>query len=148
MPPAYHSGAYHLPGRCIAHGTMLYRYDPEVLSRALTPSRAKLESKGVQSVHSRVSSLVDEGGVLQCREYLFGRIAEQEKIAAEVYCLYRVVSPELYGCVEPSRAKLESKGVQSVHSRVSSLVDEGLAMSPAEFEGAESGYYSGDIDAF
>ncbi len=37
---------------------------------------------------------------MQCREYLFGRIAEQEKIAAEVYCLYRVVSPELYGCVE------------------------------------------------
>lgn len=52
---------YHIPGRCIAHGTMLYDFDPSVMSRAITPSRAKLESKGVKSVESRVTCLKAEG---------------------------------------------------------------------------------------
>lgn len=37
---------YHLPGRSIAHGTMLYDFDPVHISNAITPSKAKLESKG------------------------------------------------------------------------------------------------------
>lgn len=52
---------YHIPGRCIAHGTMLYNFDPAHISNALTPSRAKLESKGVKSVKSRVTCLKNEG---------------------------------------------------------------------------------------
>ncbi len=48
---------YHLPGRCIVHGTMLLDIDMAHMSRAITPSRAKLESKGVKSVASRVTSL-------------------------------------------------------------------------------------------
>lgn len=52
---------YHIPGRCIAHGTMLYDFDPSVMSRAITPSRAKLESKAVKSVQSRVTCLMKEG---------------------------------------------------------------------------------------
>ena len=52
---------YHIPGRCIAHGTMLYNFDPVHISKALTPSRAKLESKGVKSVQSRITCLKQEG---------------------------------------------------------------------------------------
>lgn len=52
---------YHMPGRCIAHGTMLYDFDPSVMKRAITPSRAKLESKSVKSVESRVTCLTKEG---------------------------------------------------------------------------------------
>lgn len=52
---------YHLPGRSIVHGTMLYDFDPGRLQRALTPSRAKLESKGVASAPQRVTSLRAEG---------------------------------------------------------------------------------------
>ncbi len=52
---------YHLPGRSIAHGTMLYDFDPSVMSRAITPSRAKLESKSVKSVQSRVTCLKEAG---------------------------------------------------------------------------------------
>lgn len=52
---------YHMPGRCIAHGTMLYNFSPKQLANALTPSRAKMESKGIKSVPSRVTSLIKEG---------------------------------------------------------------------------------------
>lgn len=52
---------YHLPGRSVVHGTMLYDFDTRRLQRALTPSRAKLESKGVASAPQRVTSLKAEG---------------------------------------------------------------------------------------
>lgn len=52
---------YHIPGRCIAHGTMLYDFDPTHIAGALTPSKAKLESKGVKSVPMRVTGLAHEG---------------------------------------------------------------------------------------
>lgn len=45
---------YHLPGRSIVHGTMLYRTDMDMMSHAITPARAKLLSHGVQSVPSRI----------------------------------------------------------------------------------------------
>lgn len=48
---------YHIPGRSIVHGTMLLEIDAVKMSQAITPSRAKLESKGVKSVTSRVTSL-------------------------------------------------------------------------------------------
>lgn len=50
---------YHLPGRSIVHGTMLFDTDLEHIARALTPSRAKLLSKGIKSVESRVTMLHD-----------------------------------------------------------------------------------------
>lgn len=45
---------YHVPGRSIVHGTMLYDTDMELMMNAITPSRAKLESKKVQSVQSHI----------------------------------------------------------------------------------------------
>lgn len=60
---------YHLPGRCIAHGTMLYNFDPCHLANALTPSKAKLESKGVKSVPSRVTCLRNEEIALSPTEF-------------------------------------------------------------------------------
>ena len=52
---------YHLPGRCIVHGTMLIDFNPALMAAALTPSRAKMESKAVVSVPSRVTGLRAEG---------------------------------------------------------------------------------------
>lgn len=74
---------YHLPGRSIAHGTMLYDFNPEYLSKALTPSRAKLESKGVKSVPMRVTSLRKEGLKLPPREfekYTISRLTDSEYV--------------------------------------------------------------------
>ena len=50
---------YHLSNRNIVHGTMLYDTNTRLMSGALTPERAKLLSKGVKSVQSRVSLLKD-----------------------------------------------------------------------------------------
>ncbi|MDE6484360.1 MAG: lipoyltransferase [Duncaniella sp.] len=48
---------YHLAGRSIVHGTMLYDADREMMAGALTPSITKLKSKGVASVRSRITTL-------------------------------------------------------------------------------------------
>lgn len=60
---------YHLPSRCIVHGTMLYDIDPRHMSRAITPSRAKLLSKGVQSVPMRVTCLREQGLTMDIEEF-------------------------------------------------------------------------------
>lgn len=51
---------------CIIHGTLLYDLDFSEMSKAITPSKAKLESKAVHSVEQRVlnlKSLLDERNI-------------------------------------------------------------------------------------
>ncbi|MDE7025531.1 MAG: lipoyltransferase [Paramuribaculum sp.] len=48
---------YHRPGRSIVHGTMLYDTDMTHMINAITPSRSKLDSKGVASVQSCITTL-------------------------------------------------------------------------------------------
>lgn len=48
---------YHIPGRSIVHGTMLYGTNMEHMLNAITPSREKLSSKGVESVRSHITTL-------------------------------------------------------------------------------------------
>ncbi len=48
---------YHLPGRSIVHGTMLFDTDMAHMQGAITPSSQKLASKGVSSVRSRITTL-------------------------------------------------------------------------------------------
>ena len=50
---------YHLPGRSIVHGTMLYDTDMENMLKSITPAGDKLESKGVDSVRQRIALLKD-----------------------------------------------------------------------------------------
>lgn len=64
---------YHLPDRSIVHGTMLCDVDLARMSQAITPSRAKLESKAVKSVQSHVTCLKTEGMTLSVEA--FGRYA-------------------------------------------------------------------------
>ncbi|MDE7375650.1 MAG: lipoyltransferase [Muribaculaceae bacterium] len=48
---------YKLPDRAIVHSTLLFSTDMEHMGGALTPSRAKLESKKVTSVQSRITTI-------------------------------------------------------------------------------------------
>lgn len=48
---------YHVPGRSIVHGTMLYDTDLTHMALAISPSREKLTSKGVESARNRITTL-------------------------------------------------------------------------------------------
>lgn len=50
---------YHIPGRNIVHGTMLYDTDMQNMVGAITPSDQKLVSKGVESVRQHICLLKD-----------------------------------------------------------------------------------------
>ena len=48
---------YHVNGKSIVHGTMLFDTDMDNMINAITPTIAKLHSKGVDSVKSRITTL-------------------------------------------------------------------------------------------
>ena len=48
---------YRHDGRAYHHGTLLIRTDREAMSRYLSPSKAKMQAKGVESVRARVVNL-------------------------------------------------------------------------------------------
>lgn len=50
---------YHVAGKSIVHGTMLFDTNLENMARALTPSAGKLLSKGVGSVRQHVANLAE-----------------------------------------------------------------------------------------
>lgn len=59
---------YHAQGKAYHHGTLLVRADMDKLGRYLTPSKAKLEAKGVASVRSRVINLQTLCPTLTCEK--------------------------------------------------------------------------------
>ncbi len=48
---------YHIPGRSIVHGTMLYDTDMRNMTACITPDDEKLLSKGVKSVRQHIALL-------------------------------------------------------------------------------------------
>lgn len=108
---------YYLPGRSIAHGTMLYDFDPASLSGALTPSKAKLESKGVKSVPMRVTCLKDEGIGLDpagFERYMIERLTEGDPyyITEADICQIRKIEQGYYN---PSFLRINGDGIDSGH---------------------------------
>ena len=57
---------YHSKGKAYHHGTLLVDTDGEKLARYLSPSKAKLQAKGVDSVRSRVINLAELVTGLTC----------------------------------------------------------------------------------
>ena len=58
---------YHSLGKAYHHGTLLIHADMDKLGRYLSPPKAKLQSKGVNSVRSRVINLSELKPGLTCR---------------------------------------------------------------------------------
>ena len=53
------TACYHLEGRSIVHSTMLYDTNMAHMVNAITPSREKLQKKGIESVRQRITLLKD-----------------------------------------------------------------------------------------
>jgi lipoic acid synthetase/lipoate-protein ligase A len=53
------TACYHLGGRSIVHSTMLFDTNMDHMLNAITPSREKLEKKGIESVRQRITLLKD-----------------------------------------------------------------------------------------
>jgi len=53
------TACYHLADRSIIHSTMLYDTEMQHMLNAITPSREKLQRKGVESVRKRITLLKD-----------------------------------------------------------------------------------------
>ncbi len=72
---------YHSKGAAYHHGTVLIDSDLSKLQRYLSPPKAKLESKGISSVRSRVANLSSLSPALTC-----GRMAEyMQQAFGEIY---------------------------------------------------------------
>ena len=69
---------YHLPGKSIVHGTMLFNTDMEHLVRAITPSNEKLISKGVESARQRVTNLSEHTdiGIEEFKQFVREQLCE------------------------------------------------------------------------
>ena len=81
---------YHSQGHAYHHGTLLIDADMEKLSRYLTPSKAKLEAKGVASVRSRVTNLKALVPELTCEmmaTHMKQAFAQVYGLAPEQLCL-------------------------------------------------------------
>lgn len=50
---------YNKRGRTMHHGTLLFNSDLEMIGRVLRPKQDKIESKGIKSVRSRVTNIID-----------------------------------------------------------------------------------------
>ncbi len=72
---------YHSKGKAYHHGTLLVSSDTERLTKYLSPPKAKLESKGISSVRSRVVNLQSLSPALTC-EAMKGHMVQA---FAEVY---------------------------------------------------------------
>lgn len=74
---------YHIPGRSIAHGTMLYSTDIEHMLHAITPSRSKLESKQVKSVASHITTIKEhlpELSIEKFRNHIITEICDEDSL--------------------------------------------------------------------
>ena len=74
------TACYQLHGHNIVHGTLLYDTNMDHMLNAITPSAEKLEAKGIQSVHQRITFLKDyiDLGVDELKTFLRQTLCDGE----------------------------------------------------------------------
>lgn len=92
---------YHIPGRNIVHGTMLFDTDMQNMVGSITPSDQKLVSKGVESVRQHICLLKDYIGdrmdVNQFKEYTKKYLCNDEyTLTAEDVARIREIQKEYH----------------------------------------------------
>lgn len=78
---------YHIPGRSIVHGTMLYDTDMQNMVGSITPSDEKLLSKGVDSVRQHITLLKDyiNIGVDEFKQFVRDNLCTDEVLLCAEY---------------------------------------------------------------
>jgi len=71
------TACYQVAGHSIVHSTMLYDTNMQHMTAAITPSREKLQKKGIESVRQRITLLKD---------YTPLTIEEVKKLIRETFC--------------------------------------------------------------
>lgn len=76
---------YHIPGRNIVHGTMLYDTDMQNMVGSITPSDEKLMSKGIKSIRQRINLLKDyiSLNIDEFKEYVKKNLCDKEIVLTE-----------------------------------------------------------------
>lgn len=76
---------YHIPGRNIVHGTMLYDTDMQNMVGSITPSDEKLMSKGIKSIRQRINLLKDyiSLDIDEFKEYVKKNLCDKEIVLTE-----------------------------------------------------------------
>lgn len=79
------TASYHLPGRSIVHGTLLYDTNMEHMLHAITPSQEKLEQKGIQSVRQRITLLKDHVSLSleEVKQFIRSTMCDGTKLLSE-----------------------------------------------------------------
>lgn len=88
---------YHIPGRSIVHGTMLFDTDRMAMAEAITPSKSKTQAKGVESVRSRVTTLSEHLtiGIEEFKAYVRKHLCDStlKLTAADVTAIEEIERP-------------------------------------------------------
>lgn len=98
---------YHSNGKAYHHGTILIDANMDKLARYLSPSKAKLEAKGVASVRSRVTNLNVYSPELTCSTM---KEKMRQAFSSEYGLPYKVLtlSPETDAQIQASKQKYGS----------------------------------------
>lgn len=142
---------YHLSDRNIVHGTMLYDTAIDLMQKALRPDNAKLQAKGVKSVHSRVGFLKDYVSIslAQLRSELTKRltsssvalsdddVAEIERIE-QGYYEDGYLWGNVHGVDEVRSGRVEGCGTLELRFRLTGSRIEQVALAGDFFETADA----------
>ncbi|MDE6117473.1 MAG: lipoyltransferase [Duncaniella sp.] len=123
---------YHIPGRSIVHGTMLYDFDVDRMANALSPSKAKLASHGVASTKSRVTSIkacLPHLSIADFKKHILDTIIDGETMVLSNDDIAAIVAIEQeYYRDEWLRGK-NPKGELSVVRRIDGVGEIGITMA-------------------
>ena len=119
-----------LGGRILHHGTLLINSDLGMLSKVLTPNPAKIQSKGIKSVQSRVTNLSEVLGVAVSTEQV------KDALKASFFSKDKVVGRTL------SEQELEK--VENLAEKKYRTHDWNYSLSP-EFNFKKTEYFEGGL---
>lgn len=145
---------YHSPGRSIVHGTMLYDYDAAMMTGALTPPQLKLQSHGVASIRSRVTTIrehLPELSIADFKSHVLATIpdgGEPMRLTADDVREIEEIEQRYYapGWLEgkdprgtlANKARIEGVGTVAVHLTVSRGVIKEIFLSGDYLETADA----------